>query len=314
MVKNIIHISFSYLKYYKKQTAALLAGIILSSALLTGMGSLFESGKHAALEHARTEYGDWHYSTRGDADWIQKYQTDSAGNGYKIEKTGMETVRKVIEEPFAMELVYADSGYLDMMGRDVIKGHYPQKEDEIAMDIQTLQNLGKTDDLGSQIILDGETFTLCGIMEDMPEKLPELLGNFSQVFVNSTLDYGKNGTFLYLKFKENHKVFRQLESFCKKFGISGSDMKRNNRIAGYVGGNLQTGYRRILSKRWRPYQVFRSCIRFVIFWGKFHSMMELLNGRNILQRLQMMKTFRRIRKLWKNIMELQYRSGKTAIS
>lgn len=238
MVKNIIHISFSYLKYYKKQTAALLAGIILSSALLTGMGSLFESGKHAALEHARTEYGDWHYSTRGDADWIQKYQTDSAGNGYKIEKTGMETVRKVIEEPFAMELVYADSGYLDMMGRDVIKGHYPQKEDEIAMDIQTLQNLGKTDDLGSQIILDGETFTLCGIMEDMPEKLPELLGNFSQVFVNSTLDYGKNGTFLYLKFKENHKVFRQLESFCKKFGISGSDMKRNNGIAGYVGGNM----------------------------------------------------------------------------
>lgn len=236
MMKNMIHISFSYLKYYKKQTAALLAGIILSVVLLTGMGSLFESGKHAALENARTEYGDWHYCTRGDADWIQKYKIDSTGNGYKIKKTGMETVRKIIEEPFAIEFMYADSGYLDMMGRDVIKGHYPQKEDEIAMDIQTLQNLGKTDDLGSKIVLDGKVFTLCGIMADMPEKLPELQGDFNQVFVNSSLDYGENGTFFYLKFEENHKVYKQLESFCKKYGIPYSDMKENNGIAGYIGG------------------------------------------------------------------------------
>lgn len=238
MMRNIIHISFSYLKYYKKQTAALLASIILSVALLTGMGGLFESGKQAALNNARTEYGDWHYSTRGDADWIHKFETDPSGNGYKIEKTGMETVRKVIEEPFAMELVYADSGYLDMMGRDVIKGHYPQNKDEIAMDIQTLQNLGKTDELGSQIVLNGEVFTLCGIVEPMPEKLPEFLGDFSQVFVSSSLDYGENGSFLYLKFGENHKVYKQAQSFCKKFGISYSDMKRNNGIAGYIGGYL----------------------------------------------------------------------------
>lgn len=190
-MKNIIHISFSYLKYYKKQTAALFTGIILSAALLTGMGGLFESGKNAALENARTEYGDWHYCTRGDADWIHDFKMNSAGSGYKIEKTGMETVRRIIEEPFAIELVYADSGYLDMMGRNVIKGHYPQKEDEIAMDIQTLQNLGIADDLGSQVPLDGKVFTLCGIMGDMPEKLPEFLGDFSQVFVNSSLDYGK---------------------------------------------------------------------------------------------------------------------------
>ncbi|WP_373217301.1 FtsX-like permease family protein [Ruminococcus sp. 5_1_39BFAA] len=237
-MKNIIHISFSYLKYYKKQTAALFTGIILSAALLTGMGGLFESGKNAALENARTEYGDWHYCTRGDADWIHDFKMNSAGSGYKIEKTGMETVRRIIEEPFAIELVYADSGYLDMMGRNVIKGYYPQKEDEIAMDIQTLQNLGMADDLGSQVPLDGKVFTLCGIMGDMPEKLPEFLGDFSQVFVNSSLDYGENGTFLYLKFEENRKVYKQLQSFCKNFGISYSDIKRNNGIAGYVGGYI----------------------------------------------------------------------------
>lgn len=238
MMKTILHISFSHLSYYKKQTAALLAGIILSAALLTGMGGLLESGKYAALENARSEYGDWHYCTRADADWIQSYETDSAGNGYTIEQTGLETVRKKIEEPFAIELVYADPGYLDMMGREVIKGHYPQKEDEIAMDIQTLQSLGKTDELGSRIALDGEVFTLCGIMKDMPEKLSELQGDFSQVFVSDSLDYGKNGAFLYLKFAESRKVYKQVESFCKTFGISPADMKKNSGIAGYVGGYI----------------------------------------------------------------------------
>ncbi len=237
-MENMIHISFSYLKYYKKQTAALLAGIMLSAALLTGMGGLFESGKQTALENARSEYGDWHYSTRGDADWIQKFEKDPAGNGYVIEKTGMETIRKIIKEPFALEFVYADSGYLDMMGRELIKGHYPQKKDEIAMDIQTLQNLGKTEKLGCQIVLDKEVFTLCGIVEAMPEKLPEFMGDFNQVFVSSALDYGENGSFLYLKFKENHKVYKQLGAFCRKFGISYSDIKRNNGIAGYVGGYI----------------------------------------------------------------------------
>lgn len=236
MMKNIIHIAFSYLRYYKKQTAVLLVGIILSSVLFTGMGGLIESGVQAALENARTEYGDWHYSTRGDADWVQKFKKDFSGSGYEIEKSGMETVRKIIEEPFSIGLVYADSEYMDIMGRDVIKGHYPWKKDEIAMDIQTLHSLGKTDTLGSEIVLDGETFKLCGIVNDMPANLSELLGNTSQVFVNSSLDYGTNGSFLYLKFNENRKIYKQVQSFCKRFDIPYSDMKRNNGIAGYVGG------------------------------------------------------------------------------
>ena len=266
IVRNIIHISFSYLKYYKKQTMTLLAGIILSTALFTGMGGLFESGRHAALENARTEYGDWHYSTRADREWFADFEKDSSGSGYKIEKTGVETVRKAIEEPFSIQFVYADSGYLDMMGREVIKGSYPQQENEIAMDIQTLQNLGASEELGAQIVLDGETFTLCGIMEEMPEKLPQLLGDYRQVFVNSSLDYGENGTFLYLKFEENHKVYEQSKAFCKKFGISGSDMKRNNGIAEYVGGYMPERVRAVIKDG-----VSNKALGLPYIWGRLNG-------------------------------------------
>ena len=236
-MKKFVHLSFSYLKYYKKQTAALLMGVIFSAALFTGMGSLFESGKQAAVEHARAEYGDWHYNTRGDLAWVKDFEKEAQGRGYEIEKTGMETIRKVLEEPFKMQLVYADSSYLEMMGRKILQGYYPQTEQEIAMDMQTMQSLGMADKLGEQVVLDGDTFTVCGILSDMPEKLQEAQGNYNQVFVNASLDYGENGSFLYLKFDENHTLYQQLVSFCKKFEIPYSNMKRNNGIVGYFGGD-----------------------------------------------------------------------------
>ena len=77
-MKNIIRLAIAYIRYYKKQAAALLMGVVLSAALFTGIGSLFQSGRMAALENARLEYGDWHYNTRGDfsseEEFIKKLQ------------------------------------------------------------------------------------------------------------------------------------------------------------------------------------------------------------------------------------------------
>lgn len=235
---NMIRLAAAYMRYYKKQTAALFLGIAVSAALLAGIGSLLESGKDAALENARAEYGDWHYATRGDFPWAADFFEEPQGDGYELESFGVETVRKVIEEPYSIQFVYADQGYLDMMGRKLSQGRYPQREDEIAMDAHTLQNLGKEAEIGSEVTLDGETFTLSGILTEMPKELPDLLKTDMQVFVNSTLDYGMNGTFLYLKFKENGHVYQQAEAFTDRFGISGGDLHRNNGIAEYVGSEL----------------------------------------------------------------------------
>ena len=59
-MRNLLRLSFAYLRYYKKQTAALFRrNPVYLRPLLTGVGSLFMSGKEAAKENARTEYGDW---------------------------------------------------------------------------------------------------------------------------------------------------------------------------------------------------------------------------------------------------------------
>lgn len=232
-MKNMIRLGAAYLRYYKKQTMTLFFGIVLSAALLTGIGSLFGSGKHAAMENARTEYGDWHYSTRCDYPWFEEFKKNLRGSGYKVEEYGVETVRKVIEEPYSIEMASADEGYLDMMNRELKAGRFPQADNEIVMDTYTLRNLNVPEELGSAVTLDGEIFTLCGIVTDGPKNLSQ---DCMEVFVNSTLDYGTNGSFLYIKFNEAHKVSGQIEAAADKFHIGAGKIARNNGLSDYVGG------------------------------------------------------------------------------
>lgn len=245
-MRNALRLALAYMRYYKKQTAALFVGILLSAALLTGVGSLFASGKEAAKENARTEYGDWHYEMRCDFAWFDEFVKDIqdnaeesgmllSGDGFRLENYGVETVRKAISDPFEIRYVYGDEGYMEIMGRKLLEGRMPEKKNEIAADVQTLRNLGVSDAPGSTVELDGENFTLTGIVSEMPENLGDLMGDHMQVFVSPDLDYGMNGSFLYLKFDESSPVFGQIKAFAEQYGVDGSTVARNNGMAGYVG-------------------------------------------------------------------------------
>lgn len=237
---NIFRLALAYMRHYKRQTAALFVGVLVSAALLTGVGSLFFSGKIAAKEHARREYGNWHYTLRNDLPWFSKFQEHPEGKGFHIEKSGTETVRKELEDPFRIQYVSADEGYLDIMGQKLLEGRMPKEDHEMAMDLQTLRNLGISQKVGTRFELDAEEFTLCGILSQMPEKTRKQQGDSMQVYVGPSLDYGTNGSFFYIRFKEDKAVYRQIKAFMKQYDIDGSIIARNNGLAGYVGGASQT--------------------------------------------------------------------------
>lgn len=233
-MRGSIRLAFAYLRYYKKQTLALFLGIVLSASMLTGIGSLIGSGRSAVLENVREKYGDWHYSTRCDFPWYSDFVQNKSGKGYDVEKAGVLTIRKVLEEPYEIVIAYADPVYMEMMERKLVEGKYPQQKNEVAMDTFTLKNLSFDASVGSHIVLDGEEFVLSGIVSDMEE------AENMQVFVNETVDYGKNGKFLYLKFNESEKVDRQAKAFVETFGIEHKTLYRNNNITSYVGGESFT--------------------------------------------------------------------------
>lgn len=235
-MRQFIRLAFSYVRGDRRQTAVLLLGVILSAAMLSGVASLYESGEAAARENARASYGDWHYTTRGDAPWIKDFLGDSEGEGYTLEAYGIETVRKTIDAAFDIQLVYGDNGYLEQMGRKLLKGRYPTKDNEVALDENFLMNLGVPAVLGTEVVLDGESFVLSGILSPQPEKIAEKQGDFMQAFVSSTLDYGQNGSFLYVKFDESRNVYQQMQAFCRQFNIEQERITSNTALATYVGG------------------------------------------------------------------------------
>ena len=112
------------------------------------------------LKHSR-----WMWKKNGTGDGSLN------GDGFRVEKYGIEIVKKAVAEPFDIQYVTGDDAYLEMMDRELLEGKMPEAENEMAADVQTLRNLGVPQELGAGIELDGETFLLSGILTEMPEKL-----------------------------------------------------------------------------------------------------------------------------------------------
>ena len=205
-MKRMLKLSLAYLRYYKKQTFSLFLGVLLSAALLGGIGSLLYSGRQQNIEKARQDYGDWHYYFQSDEQQAKTILEKKKGNGYEIEEVGILTIRKDLEEPYKVMMVHGEDSYLHMMNRKLLEGNYPKEANEVAMDTYVLRNLGIPEKIGSKVELDGESFILSGILSESVEGTED----YMQVFVHKSVDYGQNGVFVYLKFLEDRPIYKEM--------------------------------------------------------------------------------------------------------
>lgn len=241
-MKRVLKLSFAYLCYYKKQTVSLFLGVLLSAALLSGVGSLLYSGKQQNIEKVRQEYGDWHYYFQSDAKEAESLLEKKKGEGYEIEESGTITIRKVLEEPYKIMLVHGDDSYLHMMKRKLLQGSYPKAANEVVMDAYVLRNLGIPEEIGREVILDGERFLLSGILSESVEGTED----YMQIFVHESVDYGQNGVFFYFKFLENNPLYKQLAAFCKEFDVEKESIRRNNELDDYFKGTAPSAFWNVL--------------------------------------------------------------------
>ncbi len=231
-MKKYLRFAYAYFRYDKAQTFALVLGVALFAALLTGMGGLLESGRQATLTNARMEYGDWHYAVRADQAWTKAFEQHPKAAGYELESAGRITIRKVLEQPFRMRIVFADEVYRRMMGIELLQGHYPEQKNELAMDARTLHSMGVDARIGTTVDLDGEKFILCGIVSEMPKMLLET--DAADVFVGQTPDDGASASYYYLKFDEGRSVYRQIHAFAQNFGVDMEGSVYNKGISAFV--------------------------------------------------------------------------------
>lgn len=220
-----IKLALSYLRYYKSQTLALWLGMALAAALLCGMGSLFYSGQMGNAENSRKIYGDWHYAYMpAQGEDVSELASGETGNGYALESCGLAVGKDLTEEPYPLLYQYMDEEARAMAHRTILEGRYPETPNEAALDAYTLGNLGLSDEIGEEIVIGGKSFTLTGIVEN------EWAANVGDMEVFVSRDYP--GPYeeerLYVKFREDQKLYRQMEAFLDAHGFSDGRIEEND--------------------------------------------------------------------------------------
>lgn len=242
----MLKLALQYMKFYKSQTFALLSSVILTAALLSGVGSLLYSSRLGDLENSKEMYGEWHYrvETQGIPEEIGNADSneDTAHKGFLLERCGTAQVRDVKAVPHQISFLYADENYRKLLHREITEGTYPEAPDEIAADRYTLGNLGFSGGVGDVVQVGEEEYTLTGIVKNRWAASSDEM----EFFVGKAYKGQENQTFLYLQFDEDEKLYRQMEALQKEYKISGDRVRANDEVTMYLAGEKPDRIRDII--------------------------------------------------------------------
>ena len=228
----MLKLACKYMRYYKSQTFAILASILLTASLLSGISSLIYSSQKSDLANSKTIYGDWHYYIETDKKLFHSVESGETGNGYTLEQCGKMEIRDVVSEEFMICFVHADETYRQMAHRDLLEGRLPEKENEIAADGFVLSNLGFAGDMGDSLHIGEKEYIVTGILKS------EWAASSSEmeVFVSDAFKGRGSQTFLYLRFNEDEKLYKQLDAFLQEHKLSSESAVGNDEVTQYLGG------------------------------------------------------------------------------
>lgn len=232
----MLKLAYQYILYYRNQALAILASIILTTALLSGMSSFMYSNTCNDLENKKTMYGSWHYSILMDKDKdISKFYNKKEKEFSVVQYGKMEIVDK-IEEQYLIYFLKTDNVYRKLTHREIVKGNYPKKSNEIAMDRYTLGNLGFSEQIGDSIDFNGKKYILSGIIESIWAEDTDIMEIFVGDDFNKNIGEKEKFSFFYLQFDEKKPLYKQLDAFLKKYHLSSDCVKENQEVTAYLHG------------------------------------------------------------------------------
>lgn len=254
--------AFSYIVYYKKQTLALLLGIIMSVGLLNGISSLIYSGKTADIERCRSLYGDAHYSFSLKPDQLAAWKNHRQGKGYSVQRAGTLIIKKQATDPYNITFACGDSDYMQMFGRTLISGSYPKKADEAALDKKAIQNLELSGQTGEKFTVSGEDFTLCGVLADKWDTKESDL----EIFVSKDRKLDTEKNLLFLKFDESRRVYPQMVAFRSTLHYKADQLEKYCPLSAYTGGYARESVISIIKEGMRLPEG-----QMVYIWGRLND-------------------------------------------
>ena len=238
----MLKLAWKYMRYYKSQTLAIFASILLTASLLSGISSLIYSSQKSDLGNSKTIYGDWHYYIETDRELYNSIESGEKGKGYTLDQCGKMEIRDVVADEFLICFIHADETYRQMAHRDLLEGRFPEKKNEIAADGFVLSNLGFSGNLGDSLRIGEKEYIVTGILKsEWAASSGEM-----EVFVSDSFQGRGSQTFLYLRFNEDEKLYKQLDAFLQEHKLSSEAVAGNDEVIQYLGGEAPSSIYEIM--------------------------------------------------------------------
>jgi len=214
-MKMMFKLALQYIKRSKRKSCFIILCVVFAVAMITIVNTLQYSSHRSEIEYTRQKHGDFHYIYNVDQEQLDAIYPSLMED--HIEELGKTRHIRTIENPYVMELVVPDEKFLEMTGATLQSGRLPDKENEVAMEEWTLNNIGYDIQVGNKIYLEGNEYILTGILKDR-EMIKDT--GLKQVFVSPDfMDYQSNSYRIYVKFNENRDIEEDCYAFAEKYAI-----------------------------------------------------------------------------------------------
>lgn len=223
-MKFYLDTSYKYIKYYTSRSFSIMLSMMLSIALIVGIGTLSQSAKQADVEKMKYENGSNHV-------WFEdiKYRQYNLMSECKdVGKIGLvQYYDSAVNHP--INLLRADKNYIELCDSKIIKGRMPNKENEIVLESWVISNLGLKGKLGEQITFDlseknkKETYTLVGIIQDrFYEKSTGVIEGLLSIKGITTGNFKT-----YIKFNNNINITSAISKMQEKCSLKPEKIHKN---------------------------------------------------------------------------------------
>ncbi len=242
-MNNYLKLTTAYIKKYKSRSISMCLSMVLSIALIVGVGTLSNSAKQADINKIKYEEGLHHVRYVN----LNKSQVDKLEKNKDIKELGISSYYDSSnpDSDLMINLSMANEEYIKLGNSQLINGKFPTKPNEIAIEEWVLKNMGITPEIGQEVSVNlygkqkEESYKLVGILKDRPkEKSSAIMEGF--LAPNKNIMYELDA---YVMFDENSDVYGAIQSVAKDINVKSENVRKNGMLLESLGATGNIDYK-----------------------------------------------------------------------
>ena len=203
------------LKLNKKRTLVTIIGIILATALITGVTTLLSSFQASTIEYTKEHFGDYHLvvSNVPEDDLSRIQNLDNIESSFITQNAGYGIYNDE-QHSFPVQVLNFSDEALQKLGIELVEGWLPENENEVVISSQLVENENFDFTIGSRISLpmQGEEnitkdYSLVGIVNITNQQIEPMTSTTATdkyyTFISHIDNNNLNGNYnIYLRFSD----------------------------------------------------------------------------------------------------------------